>query len=253
VKADEAVAVLRRRYPSDKGKWAVVREFLGVDLLAVCAWASGDFDLHGHELKVSRADWLRELRKPTKADAGMARCDYWWLAAPPGVAYPQELPEGWGFLELRGQNVRRVTQAPRLSTGTKWRVPYRHDHDPTRVPKLRQVYDRAMLSRETVAMLARRITYAEADRAALIDAWPGDEETKNRLLDQAAQQTGRVTSEVRRLQKEHEAQQRRYAAQERQHARHRKDGQEIDPECPICKLYADVPTYRPLLFPPEAL
>lgn len=66
--------------------------------------------LHGHEVKVQRSDWLRELRDPSKADAWRRYCDRWWLVTPHGVAKPEELPAGWGLI-VAG---RVVVQAPVL-------------------------------------------------------------------------------------------------------------------------------------------
>lgn len=71
--------------------------------------------LHGHEIKVSRSDWLRELADPTKADAWKRYCDRWWLVAPPGVGRPEELPDGWGLLvPSRNGTLRTVVHAPLL-------------------------------------------------------------------------------------------------------------------------------------------
>ena len=61
-------------------------------------WDSpGGPKLHGHEVKVSRSDWLAELRDPTKAEAFSRYCDYWWLVvSDKAIVKPGELPEGWG-------------------------------------------------------------------------------------------------------------------------------------------------------------
>lgn len=71
--------------------------------------------LHGHEVKVSRADWLTELRDPTKAEAWRRYCDRWWLVAPRDVVRG-DLPDGWGHLapDARGR-LRVVVQAPLLT------------------------------------------------------------------------------------------------------------------------------------------
>lgn len=66
--------------------------------------------LHGHEVKVSRSDWLTELRDPTKADVWRRYCDRWWLVAARGVAKPDEMPAGWGLIV----DGRVVVQAPVL-------------------------------------------------------------------------------------------------------------------------------------------
>lgn len=69
--------------------------------------ASGKM-LVGHEVKVSRADWQRELDKAGKADAWADQCHQWWIVAPPNMIRPAELPEEWGLLEpgTRGRRMR---------------------------------------------------------------------------------------------------------------------------------------------------
>jgi hypothetical protein len=66
--------------------------------MAVDVWKSAGLPVHGFEVKTSRADWLRELADPTKAQVFMDVVDFWWLVAAPGVAFRDELPPGWGML-----------------------------------------------------------------------------------------------------------------------------------------------------------
>jgi hypothetical protein len=55
--------------------------------------------LVGHELKVSRADWRRELDLAGKADFWADNCHQWWIVAPgPEVVPKEEIPHGWGLL-----------------------------------------------------------------------------------------------------------------------------------------------------------
>jgi hypothetical protein len=69
------------------------------DFVAFDTWASSKFAVHGVEVKVSRGDWLRELKDPTKAEPFMAWCTHWWLAVPDrSMVQPGELPGGWGLL-----------------------------------------------------------------------------------------------------------------------------------------------------------
>lgn len=63
--------------------------------------ASRGRGIDGHELKISRSDWLRELADPAKADAWWPYCTRWWIVAPAGVVHDDELPEGWGLMEPR--------------------------------------------------------------------------------------------------------------------------------------------------------
>lgn len=71
--------------------------------------------LHGHEVKVSRSDWLRELADPSKAEAWSRYCDRWWLVVPDkAIVKPGELPDSWGLLVLAGTGLRAAVRAPLL-------------------------------------------------------------------------------------------------------------------------------------------
>ena len=55
--------------------------------------------IEGFEVKVSRADWLAELKDPRKADAFFRFCDHWWVVAPStDVVHLEDLPDRWGLL-----------------------------------------------------------------------------------------------------------------------------------------------------------
>lgn len=55
--------------------------------------------VHGHEVKVNRADWLKELREPEKAEAFTPYVHYWWLVvSDKNIVRPDELPDGWGLM-----------------------------------------------------------------------------------------------------------------------------------------------------------
>lgn len=70
--------------------------------------------LHGHEVKVSRSDWLTELRDPEKAEAFRRYTDYWWLVvSDPKIIHPGELPDGWGLMVAHGSTVRSMKRAKR--------------------------------------------------------------------------------------------------------------------------------------------
>lgn len=86
------------------------------DAVLVRCWASRGFEIQGFEIKCHRSDWLTELRKPQKSEEMMRLCNRWWLAAPTGVVKENELPTGWGFLQLRIDCVLVVKKpAPKLS------------------------------------------------------------------------------------------------------------------------------------------
>lgn len=136
MKTAELRELVRAHYGSQGHGWAVfdeVRNETGFtvgqatrtcDVLALSLWRSKGIELHGLELKVSRGDWLRELRQPDKAGAIAKYVDFWWLVVPSlDVAQPMELPAGWGLMVVDVERaaagltrpLRVVTKAPKLA------------------------------------------------------------------------------------------------------------------------------------------
>lgn len=80
-----------------------------VDALYVGFTSSRGHLLTGHELKVSRADWLHELDQPDKAEAWAPQCHAWVVAAPSiDVVRPEELPHGWGLMVPNARSKTRM-------------------------------------------------------------------------------------------------------------------------------------------------
>lgn len=120
--------LLHERYSKVYGngrRWAVaehVKDTAGfatrriADMIAVDCWPSSGIAFHGHEVKVSRSDWLTELRDPDKAETFKRHMDYWWLVVPDtSIVKPDELPEGWGLMVQSGSALRVRRAAPRLT------------------------------------------------------------------------------------------------------------------------------------------
>lgn len=88
------------------------------DALVASVYPSRGLWLAGIEVKVSRSDWLRELKDPEKSADIQQYCKYWWIAAPSAVVAISELPETWGFIEcsMRGEkrHVEILREAPAL-------------------------------------------------------------------------------------------------------------------------------------------
>lgn len=113
---------LRKRYSSPAyATFEEVTEGSGgfgqrVDFMAMNLWASRGYHLEGFEIKVSRSDWLREMKRPDKAESIFKRCDFWHLVAPRGSFRVDEIPEPWGVIEVLGGNALRVfKKAPKLN------------------------------------------------------------------------------------------------------------------------------------------
>ena len=109
MKSADVIACLRNCYFTGNG-WAVVTElkpsagYAGeqrrLDLYAIECSPSKGMPKHAVEVKVSRADWLRELKSPLKRRMAMAISNYFWIAAPVGMIRPEELPPMCGLLEV---------------------------------------------------------------------------------------------------------------------------------------------------------
>jgi hypothetical protein len=88
-------------------------DYMAIDLWTGLGANRGPY-LHGHEVKVSRADWHAERRDPEKAEAFARYCDYWWLVVSDrAIVRDGELPDGWGLMIAHGRSVRVVTPAKR--------------------------------------------------------------------------------------------------------------------------------------------
>jgi hypothetical protein len=117
-------ALLRKRYDDQKGAWVYLTEVRNatgykansaVDALALSLWPSRGIELHGHEIKVSRGDWLRELKDVTKSQPIQRYCDRWWLVVgDPDIVQPGELPPTWGLMAVKGGRLVAVKEAPKL-------------------------------------------------------------------------------------------------------------------------------------------
>lgn len=111
---------LRKRYAMPE--WVLMEEvrdaagFQGnrsADGIAMSMWPSRGLEINGFELKASRSDWLRELKDPAKAESIAAYCDRWWIVAVPNIVKLEELPVGWGLMELTPKGtLKEIKKAP---------------------------------------------------------------------------------------------------------------------------------------------
>lgn len=66
-----------------------------------------------HEIKVSRADLLGELRRPAKSAAYRALCGQCWFVLKAGIAEPDEIPHEYGVLIGHDGHLELARPAPR--------------------------------------------------------------------------------------------------------------------------------------------
>lgn len=71
-----------------------------IDLLCVsCGEWAGDGSRVGYEIKVSRSDFLSEMKKPEKYLEAMRYVNEFYYVVPEGLVQPSEVPEGAGLIE----------------------------------------------------------------------------------------------------------------------------------------------------------
>jgi hypothetical protein len=74
------------------------------------------------EIKVSRGDWLAELKDSTKRWAAMQFSARFYFATPAGMTLPSELPEGCGLIEIEPRSLKAS-----VTTGAALRYPPKPD------------------------------------------------------------------------------------------------------------------------------
>lgn len=84
------------------------------DLIAMDLWPSKGFALHGHEVKVSRSDFLSEMKDPDKAMEFIPYMTYWWLViGDASIVDKREVPATWGLLVVSQGRLRMARRARR--------------------------------------------------------------------------------------------------------------------------------------------
>lgn len=86
-----------------------------MDAIAVRLWMGGALGqrVQAFEIKVSRGDWLRELKDFQKQTAVIQAVDDFFVVASRDVVHQDELPAGWGWIEWTGK-VLRIKVQPAL-------------------------------------------------------------------------------------------------------------------------------------------
>lgn len=105
---------LRQKYIGQSGQWAFITQVRNgtgwnsvtrtADAMAMGMWPSTGLKLIGFELKVSRSDWLHEVKNPDKHQEMKQFCDEWYLVIPDmSIIKDGEVPEDWGIMAATGR------------------------------------------------------------------------------------------------------------------------------------------------------
>lgn len=116
MKASDLIDLLKVRYQAPE--WACLTQVANgtgasgsryADMVAMNLWPSRGCEIVGVEIKVSRSDWVSELRNPKKADDMMKHCDSWVLCvSDAAIVQTGELPKGWGLLAPMGEKKEKL-------------------------------------------------------------------------------------------------------------------------------------------------
>lgn len=121
MKTEEVREALKSRHSQDRG-WVWLEEPFNIDFLALaCHGQYGQRDralalaTHpwvGYEIKVSRSDFLHELKKPEKRAWAVAITHEFYFCAPKGLIKPSEVPGDCGLVEVHPTGSTVVMPAP---------------------------------------------------------------------------------------------------------------------------------------------
>jgi hypothetical protein len=201
VTAADMVARLRRHYlppqPLPGGMFAAEVGLNGQSAVRRCdaiyigfTSASGR-GMVGHEIKVSRGDWLAELNQPHKADFWSDACHSFYVVAPSvDVVRPTEVPHGWGLMVINPRTTTRLDIAVRAD-----RKP---DHSPPWLA-VRSVMSSWDYQRRTDESRARETVRDDVRRELEQEQ---SKRAARRGLDGEAGRIQRIIAEVHRLQRQ---------------------------------------------------
>lgn len=84
-----------------------------IDAWAMNLWRSGHYQRVSYEIKVSRSDFLHELKQPAKRRFALHMSNEYYFVTPPGLVKPDELPIEAGLKEVSyDRNLRTIVKAP---------------------------------------------------------------------------------------------------------------------------------------------
>lgn len=71
-----------------------------IDAWAMGCWPSQHFARIAYEVKVSRSDFLNELKQPRKRRVGLLHSNTFYFVTPPGITRIEEIPPECGLIEV---------------------------------------------------------------------------------------------------------------------------------------------------------
>ncbi|PWK05259.1 MmcB family DNA repair protein [Tumebacillus permanentifrigoris] len=132
MKAEQIVEALRNRHKPQStmsAEWAVLSELRvstginikklkqnlqqRIDVWAINCFPSKGFHRIAYEIKVSRADFLHEIKHPEKRQRALELSHQFYFVVPKGLVKPEEIPEECGLMYVDDKlRTRIVKEAP---------------------------------------------------------------------------------------------------------------------------------------------
>lgn len=113
-----------RRLHTESDQWVYFEELATatgsraenrLDAWAMHLWPSTNFKRVTYEIKVSRGDFLRELKSPQKRKLGLLYSNLFYFVTPRGLVKPNEVPPEAGLIEFDADG------SPRYPVAAPWR------------------------------------------------------------------------------------------------------------------------------------
>lgn len=84
-----------------------------IDAWAMGLWRSSNYHRISYEIKVSRGDFLHEIKQPAKRRFALLMSNEYYFVTPQGLVKPEELPVEAGLKEVTlDRQLRTVVKAP---------------------------------------------------------------------------------------------------------------------------------------------
>ncbi len=117
---EDVINALRNKYDDGGSSYAFLEQVGNAtgwacnrhaDAIAVALWKSRGLSITGFEVKVSRTDWLKELKNPGKAEPIAQYCHQWYLVVGDAdIVQFGELPMNWGLMIPHTKTSLKVTK-----------------------------------------------------------------------------------------------------------------------------------------------
>lgn len=140
-----------------------------MDFYAFNMWPSKRFVKIAYEVKISRADFARELKNPLKREAAEVLADECYFVCPVGMVTVDEIPEGWGLIDVTAGGLRKKKNATQRKVETLpidfvASIARRSEDEPSPLPKMLWLYEGEELSLEQLLTASKINVDAFGDR-----------------------------------------------------------------------------------------